>query len=282
MADKSFPTKEDVALWDKYDATYGMDEAGELRPGAPNPVMSMDEMFLLQKAYSADPSKERREALEAAIKREPMDDKRRELLMRNFIASRRSGIAALGLDPAKTVLSREEKPANPMDNLSGFALQDYTYTKRDPRASGSTATHEGIHRGITELVDAKEERAYSLLDKANNLRQELSQKKSVTKKELDELDRLEAEALSNLNQRNKIKGIDPRVSDQSFDQNELAVRGLMQKFYGDVEKQGTLVAPPQLYEGGAQFLAQNPDLISTIEQMATEELKRRGRPMGPR
>ena len=158
----------------------------------------------------------------------------------------------------------------------------YTYTKRDPRASGSTATHEGIHRGITELVDAKEERAYSLLDKANNLRQELSQKKSVTKKELDELDRLEAEALSNLNQRNKIKGVDPRVSDQSFDQNELAVRGLMQKFYGDVEKRGTLVAPPQLYEGGAQFLAQNPDLISTIEQMATEELKRRGRPMGPR
>lgn len=282
MADKSFPTAEDVALWDKYDATYGMDEAGELRPGAPNPVMSMDEMFLLEKAYSSDPSKERREALEAAIKREPMDDKRRELLMRNFIASRRSGIAALGLDPAKTVLTREEKKANPMDNIGGFALRDYTYTKRDPRAHGATATHEGIHRGITELADAKENELADITQKAEDVLRKVSKDPNPTEEDMAELVRLTAEAKRARIQYSKIMGIDPRLTDESFIQNELAVRGMMQKFYGDIEKQGELVAPDRLYEGGTKFLEQNADLISTIEQMATEELKRRGRPMGPR
>ena len=282
MADKSFPTAEDVALWDKYDATYGMDEAGELRRGAPNPVMSMNEMFLLERAYSAAPSKERREALEAAIKREPMDDKRRELLMRNFIASRRSGIAALGLDPAQTVLSREEKNISPIDNKGGFALKDFTYTKRDPRSSGSTATHEGIHRGITQLIGAKEKEVDDLMEKAYNLRLELSTKKNVTKKDMEELDKVEAESLRVQAQRNKMLKIDPNLSDESFDQNELAVRGLMQRYYGDIERQGQLIAPPQLYEGGTKFLSENTGLLDMVEKLASEELKRRGRPMGPR
>jgi hypothetical protein len=242
-----FPTKDDVALWDKYDATYGMDEAGQLQRGAQGPSMPMDDMFLLERAYSMSPTQggraEARKKLEATIKNTPMDEARREMLMRNFIASHKSGVASLGFDPSKIVQSTESKNINPLDNMLGYTLKDYMYAKRDPRDYGATITHENMHKGIQTLLDNKEASGTdsAALDK-----------------------------------------VDPYASRKGFDDNELAVRALMQKHYGDVERKGQLVAPTKQFEGGTRFLMENPDILDELEQLASDELKRRGRPMGPR
>lgn len=238
-----FPTKEDVALWDKYDATYGMDAAGELRRGADSPTASMLQMSAKELAFDlAQTDDERRRIkalLEAEIRRTPMDEKRREDMMRNYIASRRSGIAALGFEPSKTVLSEDVGKTPPLVNTAGFYLGDYTYSKRDPRNSGSTPTHEGIHRGIDELIysDYDPERA------------------------------------------KKLERINPR---KNYDENEIAVRALMQKYYGDIESEGTVKGDPTQVNQGTVYLMENMDFLNELERMAAAELKRRGRPMGPR
>lgn len=239
-----FPTKEDVAFWDKYDATYGMDAAGELRRGADSPTASMLQMSAKELAFDVaqtDDEKRRIKALlEAEIRRTPMDDPRREMLMRNYIASRRSGIAALGFEPSKTVLSEDVGKIPPLVNTAGFYLGDNTYSKRDPRNSGSTPTHEGMHRGIDQLLYA------------------------------------------NYDDPKKSKKLERVNARKNYDENEIAVRALMQKYYGDIESEGTLKGDPTQINQGTVYLMENMDFLNELEQMAAEELKRRGRPMGPR
>lgn len=239
-----FPTKEDVALWDKYDATYGMDEAGSLRRGAPNPTMPAAEIELYETIFDTAKTNEDKQLaaamLENAIQRLPMDDARREDLMRNFIASRRSGIASLGFKPEKTVMAEKRENLIPGATTMGFALRDYSYSKRDPREAGSTPVHEGMHLGIDQLVKDKDTKS------------------------------------------DKLERVNIRAGKKQFDENELAVRALMQKYYGGIEREGQVKSPQDIYDKGTMYLMENMDFINELEQMAAEELRRRGRPMGPR
>lgn len=286
-----FPTKEDVALWDKYDATYGMDAAGSLRPGAPNPKISMDRLQELELLYGMSNNDEDRARVrkmmeaEAEAGRTPMDDRARELMMRNYIASRRSGVASLGFEPSRSVLTEKKEDMSPYSRTLGFMLGggDYTYTKDDPRTSGSTMTHEGIHRGIDQLIAAKDQEAQDLYEKAEDYRQILEGRgKKVTKEEKNKLERLQADALKARNDQQKLLGINADVSEKAHDENETVTRALMYKNYGRVERQGEVKSDEGLYLKGLAYTFDNPDFLNQLEQMATEELKRRGRPMGPR
>jgi hypothetical protein len=239
-----FPTREDVALWDKYDATYGMDEAGQLQRGAKNPTMPLNEIQLYESVYDQAKTDEGREyarqALEDSIQRLPMDESRREALMRNFIASRRSGVASLGFDPGRTVLSQKEENLPPGAQTLGFSLKDYTYSKRDPRSSGATPVHESMHQGIEQLL-----------------------KDSDTKP-------------------GSMKRVDAKASDKTFHENEIATRALMQKYYGGIEREGDVKSDKKQFDEGTVYLMDNMDFLNQLEEMAAAELKRRGRPMGPR
>lgn len=241
-----FPTKEDVALWDKYDATYGMDAAGQLRRGADSPTIPMRQMTAKELAFDLvdekdEEGKRRAKALlEAEIRRTPMDEKRREDMMRNYIASRRSGIAALGFDPSKTVLSEDVANMPLLSKTLGFALGDYTYSKRDPRSSGSTPTHEGMHRGIDQLIEGKAD-----------------QPKDAA----------------------KLERVDPN---KNYVENEIATRALMQKYFGGIEREGEVKSDEAQFNKGTVYLMENMDFLNELERMAAAELKRRGRPMGPR
>lgn len=279
-----FPTREDVALWDKYDATYGMDAAGALMPGAKSPVMPMSKMQLNEVLFDiAREGTDKEDALremQSDIERIPMNESRRRDMMRNYIASRKSGIASLGFDPSKTVLTTDEENLLPGTQTLGFSIGDYSYSKRDPRSSGSTPTHEGMHLGIDQLIAYKGQQAKNLQQKADAFAQSVG--KSPTRKETRTLENMRAEALKAQNELSQLQRVNTGAGDQSFYNNEITTRALMQKHFGNIEREGEVKSSAAQVEAGKNLLHEDPEFLDMLEQMAADELKRRGRPMGPR
>ena len=241
-----YPSSEDVRTSDKYDTTYGDNSARQLGVKSLTPTMTSDDIATL---FNEMGGNDTHEELLQAINKEA-DPERRDYMMRSYIASQRSAIAAAGFNPERTIVSSDEPEGG--YNAVGMHVPhsltkegrrgrdiDMTMALRAKDTDPSTMVHESMHRGIEQMIGKK------YRDDANLVRA-----KGGIPTLNEDLRRASA------------------VSKDGRDEQEDIVRALMQKYYGDIETQG--LHDSNLADNNSKYLANNPEYLNRLETLAQQ------------
>lgn len=236
-----YPSSEDVRMSDKYDTTYGDESGRQLGIKSLTPTMSSRDIVSL--FNDMEGSDDHNKVLQQV--REEPDPERRDYLMRSYIASQRSAIAASGFDPSRAIVS-SDNPENLKYNIAGMHVPysvtpegsrnkdvDMTMALRAKDIDPSTLVHESTHRGIEQLI---------------------------RKKAQDDATLVRAEG--------GIPTLNEDLERAGSDEQEDIVRALMRKYYGDIESQG--LHEQGLTESGSEYLAKNPEFLNRLETLAQQ------------
>lgn len=141
---RTYPTEEDAREAMRVDATYGTDVAPMLAAGGAKIRKFPTNQHALRELNAP---------AEARTYGEPgtLTDEQRLQLMRAFLGSQRSPVAALGFDPRAMTLT----PKNAGWPLNVYGIYDRKndriwYDARDD----STPVHESMHRGMQRIFDS--------------------------------------------------------------------------------------------------------------------------------
>ena len=236
-----YPSSEDVQMADRYDSTYGDNSGRQLGIESLTPTMPSKDVIGLFKRMGRESGRgdDYNKILQQV--REESDPDRRDYMMRAYIASQRSAIAASGFDPSRTIVSSDD-PEKLKYSVAGLYAPhlltlegsrgkdiDVIAALRAKNVDPSTVVHESMHRGIEQLI---------------------------RKKYRDDADLVRAEG--------GIPTPNEDLERAKVGEQEDIVRALMQKYYGNVENQNKFT------DSGSNYLEKNPEFLNRLELLAQQ------------